>query len=60
MRQCRETFLRDVEIWPNKLQFLHKNMEREKDIWIEVYMHSEFCVIYGFVGFMVSGNGGIE
>ena len=30
---------------------------RERDIWLEVYMNSEFCVV---MGFMISGNGGIE
>ena len=57
---CQETFLRDVEIWINKTQFRHENLETERDIWIEVYMHWEFCVMYGFMVFMNSGNGGIE
>ena len=35
-------------------------METERDIWIGVYMHWEFCVIYGVMGFMISGNGGVE
>ena len=57
---CQETFLRDLEIWTNKLHFRHENLETERDIWIEMYMHWEFCVIYGFMGFTISGNGGIE
>jgi len=34
-------------------------MEKERDILIE-YIYSEFWVIYGYMGFMISGNGGIE
>ena len=60
VRQCQQTFLHDVEMWTNKMKFRHKNMETEKDIWIEVYMHWDFCVIYGVMGFMFSGNGGVE
>jgi len=60
VHQCQETFLRDVEIWTNKLQFCHKNMQTEKYIWIEVCMHSEFCVIYNIMGFVISGYEGIE
>ena len=60
IRQYQETFLRDIEIWTNKPQFRHKNIERGSDIWTEVYMHSEFYVIYGFVGFVISGYRGIE
>jgi len=60
VRQCQETFLRRIETGTNKLQFRHKNMETERYSSIEVYMHSEFCVIYGFVGFMISGKGGME
>jgi len=53
-------FQRDIEIWTNVVQFRHKNMETESNNVIEVYMHGDFCVIYGFMGFMISGNGGIE
>ena len=58
--QCQQTIIRDIEITTNKLQFIHKNMVTERDICIEVYMRWEFCVIYGFMGFMISGNGGLE
>jgi len=58
--QFQETFLCDIEIWTNKPKFRHKNMETERGIWIEVYMHWEFCVIYGLMGFMISGYVSID
>jgi len=35
-------------------------METQRDIWAEVYMHSELCVMYGFMGFVISGYGDVE
>jgi hypothetical protein len=35
-------------------------VETERDISIEVYMPQEFYMVYGFMGFMISGYGGIE
>jgi hypothetical protein len=60
IHQCQETFLCDTEMWTNKPQFPYQDMETGKDIWTEVYMHADFYVIYGFMGFMISGYRGIE
>jgi hypothetical protein len=47
IHQCQKTFLRDVKISTNKLQFHHEIMETERDIQIQVYMHSRFlCDIW--------------
>ena len=47
IHQCQKTFLRDVKIWTNKLQFLQEIMETKRDIWIQVYMHSRvLCDIW--------------
>jgi hypothetical protein len=40
-------------------------MQKERDISIEyiyiyIYIHSEFWVMCGFMGFMISGKRGIE
>jgi len=59
-QKCTRKVHRDVKFWTNKVQFRHMNMETERNICVEVYMRWEFCVIYGFMGFMISGNGGIE
>ena len=56
---AQETYLHDVEIGTNKPKFRHTNMGIDRDISIGVYKHWVFCVIYGFVGFMFSGKGGL-
>jgi len=47
IHQCQKTFLHDVKISTNKLQFHHEIMKTERDIWIQVYMHTRvLCDIW--------------